>query len=155
MQSRAPRAVRELLVSALPQLEDRLLVETLRRQWGRLVGAEAARRSQPYALVNGCLHVRVDNSPWLAELTLLAPELTARLAAEFEAVRSLRLSLGAPPVEEPRSAPPPAARGAYLTERDRRALDAAVAAIADPALAASARRLLGRAWPPSSRGNQR
>jgi predicted nucleic acid-binding Zn ribbon protein len=155
MQSRAPRVVRELLVSALPQLEDRLLVETLRRRWGRLVGPEAARRSQPQTLLNGCLHVRVDNSPWLAELTLLAPDLTARLAAEFPAVRSLRFSLGVAPAEAPLPASRPAARPAHLSEDDRRAIDAAAAAIADPVLAASARRLLARAWPPPSRGNPR
>jgi hypothetical protein len=155
MESRAPRIVRELLVSALPQLEDRLLVESLRRRWRRLVGVEAARRSQPQALVNGCLHVRVDNSPWLSELTLLAPDLTTRLAAECPAIRSLRFSLGVAPADEPPPAAPPAARPALLTDVDRRAIDAAAAAISDPALAASARRLLARAWPPSSRGNER
>ena len=155
MKSGPPRAVGELLVRALPQLEDRLLVERLRRSWAALVGPDAARRSQPQALVNGCLHVVVDNSPWLSELTLLAPDLRARFGAEFPAVRSLRFSLGVPPAEERSSAARPTPRAVRLTDDDRRAIDAAAAAISDPALAATARRLLARAWPPSARGIER
>ena len=155
MKSGPPRAVGELLVSALPQLEDRLLVERLRRSWTALVGPEAARRSRPLALVNGCLHVVVDNSPWLSELTLLAPDLGPRLGAAFPPVNSLRFSLGVAPAEEGTPAAPPAPRAARLTDDDRRAIDAAAAAISDPALAATARRLLARAWPPSARGIER
>lgn len=155
MKSAPPRAVGELLVAALPQLEDRLLVERLRRSWASLVGPEAARRSRPQALVNGCLHVVVDNSPWLSELTLLSPDLTARLGARHAAVRSLRFSLGAPPAEERPPAAPPAPVAGKLSDDDRRAIDAAAAAISDPALAASARRLLARAWPPPPRGVER
>jgi hypothetical protein len=144
-----------LLVHALPELEDRLLVERLRRSWKALVGPDAARRSHPQALVNGCLHVVVDNSPWLSELTLLAPDLTARLAAQCAAIRSLRFSLGVPPAEERPPAARPAPRPARLTDDDRRAIDAAAAAISDPALAVTARRLLARAWPPPARGDER
>jgi hypothetical protein len=149
-----PRAVGELLVSAVPQLEDRLQVERLRRSWGALVGPDAARRSRPQALVNGCLHVVVDNSPWLSELTLLAPDLTARLAARYPAIRSLRFSLGGAAAEERPPAARPAPPAPRLDEDDRRAIDAAAAAIPDPALAATARRLLVRAWPPSARGTE-
>ncbi len=143
-------------MNAMPQLEDRLLVQRLRRAWVALVGADMARRAQPQALVNGCLQIVVDNSPWLHELTLRAPDLAARLGAEYPAVRSIRFSLGAPPVEEPTPAARPAARPPRLTDDDRRAIDAAAAAISDPALAAGARRLLARAWPPApARGNER
>jgi len=90
MNRREPRAVGELLVTALPQLEDRLLVQRLRRTWASLVGAEMARRAQPQALVKGCLQIVVDNSPWLHELTLRAPDLAGRLGAEYPAVRSGR-----------------------------------------------------------------
>jgi hypothetical protein len=155
MKSGRPRAVGELLVSALPQLEDRLLVERLGRRWTSLVGAAAARRCRPQRLVNGCLHVVVDNSPWLSELTLLAPDLTARVGAEVPAVRSLRFSLGVAPAEEGTPAAPPAPRAARLTDDDRRAIDAAAAAISDPALAATARRLLARGWSLPARRNER
>jgi len=154
MKSVPPRAVGELLVSALPQLEDRLLVVRLQRAWPRLVGADAARRCRPQMLVNGCLHVLVDNSPWLSELTLLAPNVTARLGAEFPAIRSLRFSLGVAPAEERPAAARPSPRAARLTDDDRRAIDAAAAAISDPALAAGARRLLARGWPSPARGNE-
>ena len=155
MNRSAPRLVGELLLNAVPQLEDRLLVERLRRTWGALVGSEVARRARPQALTSGCLHVVVDNSPWLHELTLRAAELTARLHAEVPAIHSLRFSLGQAPVED---APPPARpapRGSRLTEDDTRAIDAAAAAISDPALAHSARRLLARAWGAQPRGQER
>jgi hypothetical protein len=156
MKSGTPRIVGDLLVSAVPQLQDRLLVQRLRRAWSTLVGVDVARRSRPEALVNGCLHVVVDNSPWLHELTLRAPDLGARLGAEFPAVRSVRFALGAPPAEEPPPAARLAPRPARLSDDDRRAIDAAAAAISDPDVAAGARRLLARAWPPPpARGNER
>jgi len=140
-------------VSAMPQLQDRLLVQKLRAEWPALVGHEVARRTQPQALANGCLQVTVDNSPWLHEMTLRAPDVAARVGAQFPAVRSIRFSLGLPPAEEP----PPAARPAPVTlvDDDRRAIDAAAAAISDRDLAASARRLLTRAWSVPARGNER
>jgi hypothetical protein len=156
MRGGTPRVVGELLVSAVPQLEDRLLVQRLRRAWVDLVGPDVARRTQPQALVNGCLHIVVDNSPWLHEMTLRAPDLTARLGARFPSVRSVRLALGAPPAEEPPPAARPAPRPSGLSDEDRRAIDAAAAAIPDPDVAASARRLLARAAAPrSARGIER
>jgi hypothetical protein len=156
MKSGPPRAVGDLLVGALPQLEDRLRVLRMRRTWSALVGADVARRAQPQALVNGCLSIVVDNSPWLHELTLRAPDLTARLRAEFPAVQTLRFTLGAAAAEEAAAEARPAARRPRLTDDDTRAIDAAAAAISDPTLAASARRLLTRAWPPPPvRGTER
>jgi Dna[CI] antecedent, DciA len=155
MKGGTPRVVGELLVSAVPQLEERLLVQRLRRAWPALVGADVARRAVPQGLVNGCLQIVVDNSPWLQEMTLRAPELAARLGAEFPAVRSVRFALGATPAEEPPPVARPAPRPTRLTDADRRAIDAAAAAISDPDVAAGARRLLARAWPPPARGNER
>jgi hypothetical protein len=142
----APRPVADVLVSALPQLSDRLLEARLRRSWVALVGPDTARRSQPQSLVSGCLTVVVDNSPWLHELTLRAAELTARLHAEYPAVQSLRLTLGRLDREAPERAEREAAPSVELSETDDREIDAAAAAIADPALASAARRLLSRAW---------
>jgi hypothetical protein len=147
MKGGTPRVVGELLVSAVPQLESRLLVQRLCRAWTTLVGADVARRTQPQSLVNGCLLIVVDNSPWLHEMTLRAPELAARLGAEFPGVRSVRFALGVPPAEESPPAARPAPRRSRLTADDRRAIDAAAAAISDPDVAAGARRLLARAWP--------
>src|SRR5207244_3027038 len=110
----APRAVADLLVTAVPELRERLAEHHVRRVWSTLVGADVARRAKPQALVEGCLTVIVDNSPWLHELTLRADELTARLRARFPAVRALRFTLGtleeagpsAAPRRRPRSSAP-------------------------------------------------
>src|SRR3989442_10264334 len=110
----APRAVADLLVTAVPELRERLAEHHVRRVWSTLLGADVARRAKPLALVDGCLTVVVDNSPWLHELTLRADQLTARLRARFPAVRALPFTLGpleeagppAPPRTRPRSSPP-------------------------------------------------
>src|SRR3989442_11472127 len=136
----APRAVADLLVTAVPELRDRLAEHHVRRAWTALVGTDVARRAQPKGLVDGCLTVVVDNSPWLHELTLRVEELTARLHERFPAVRALRFTLGSlEPAAPP--APPPHARSATpLPAADRHAIAAATSVIPDPTLAAVARR---------------
>lgn len=125
----------------MPQLEERLAAERIRRAWPEVVGAAAGRRSVPQALVNGALVVHVDNSPWLQELTLRADELAARLARRFPGVRSIRFALGAsqtaPAPEAARRRPP-----RPLAPEEARAIEAAVAVIHDAELSAAARRLL-------------
>jgi hypothetical protein len=157
MKHGTPRAIADVLVSAVPQLSDRLPEYHIRRAWAQLVGADMARRTRPQSLTNGCLHVVVDNSPWLHELTLRAAELTARLSADRPAVRSLRFTLGTLETE-PRSRPERRERRATaLTDDDRRDIDEAASAISDPALADVARRLLttARRFPPGARGPAR
>jgi hypothetical protein len=157
MKSAAPRVVADVLLSAVPQLSDRLPEYHIRKTWAALVGPEMARRTRPQALVNGCLHVVADNSPWLHELTLRASELTARLGAQAPAVRSLRFTLGTLEAE-PRSRPERRERRATaLTDDDRRDIDEAASAISDPALADVARRLLttARRFPVGARGTAR
>jgi len=106
------------------------------------VGVDIARRTQPLSLANGCLHVVVDNSPWLHELTLRAAELTERLRAQFDVVRSLRFTLGTLPAEPSPPAERRERRAKTLDDDDRRDIEAAASAISDPALADVARRLL-------------
>ena len=144
----------DVLVSAVPQLSERLPEYHIRRAWVALVGPEMARRTRPQSLSNGCLHVVVDNSPWLHELTLRTTELTERLAAQAPAVRSLRFTLGTLETD-PRSRPDPRERRpTVLTDADRRDIDEAASAISDPALADVARRLLttARRFPAGARG---
>lgn len=144
---RTPRAVGDLLANAVPHLGDRLVEFRIRRAWSALVGAEAARRTQPLALANGCLSVRVDNSPWLHELTLRAEELTRRVRERFPEVGTLRFEVGAlesrasPAAERSPRVPAPPLDGAA-----RAAIDDATSMIRDPALAGAARRLLTKAW---------
>ena len=118
----------------------------MRGAWHALVGPDAARRSRPLRLTDGCLHVVVDNSPWLQELTLRSRELTTRIAAQFGAVHALRFTLGrmddgtAPSASTSKSRP-----SRPLTADDWHEIDAAVAPIRDPEANAAARRLLGAA----------
>jgi len=145
MDMRPPRVVADLILSAVPELRDRLLEHRVRRAWSDVVGTDAARRAQPRSFAEGCLTVAVDNSPWLHELTLRSEELTRRLNARFDAVRSLRFVAGRiePPSMVRADAEPPAPLDAGV----RREIDQAASAISDPALAAAARRLLTKAWP--------
>ena len=146
MKRQGPRAVGDLLVSAVPALRDRLAEVRLRGAWNALVGPDAARRSRPHALTNGCLHVVVDNSPWLQELTLRTGELTTRIAAQFDTIRALRFTLGR--VEDRPSdaaSPPPSRSSRPLSPDDVREIDATVAPIRDPEVTDAARRLLGSA----------
>jgi len=141
MKRASPRRVGDLLTSALPQIEDRLLEFRIRRDWPSVVGREVARRARPEGFAGGTLRVVVDNSPWLHELTLRAADLTGQVGRRFPAVKSLRLTLGTLDKEAAStgSAPP---RPIPLTAADRADIDAAAAAIPDPGLADAARRLL-------------
>src|SRR5262249_58173510 len=67
---RNPVRVGSLLTQAVPALAERLLEETIRKEWALFIGPEAARHSRPVALRQSVLEVSVDNSPWLQELTL-------------------------------------------------------------------------------------
>jgi predicted nucleic acid-binding Zn ribbon protein len=141
MKMQAPRRVADLVASALPQLTGRLLEGRIRRQWLPLVGPEMARRTQPGRLENGCLTITVDNSPWMQELSLRQPDLTARLAKQVPEVRSLRFAMGtvtrevlAPRVSRPRTD--------ALGTHDLREIDEAVSSIGDSDVASAARRLL-------------
>jgi hypothetical protein len=154
MKTGTPRVVADVLISALPQLSDRLPEYHIRKAWTSLVGVDVARRTRPLSLTNGCLHVAVDNSPWLQELTLRTAELVERLSAQAPAVRSLRFTLGTLETE-PRLRPERRERRpAALTDDDRRDIDEAASAISDPALADVARRLLttARRFPAGARG---
>ena len=159
--SSSPQRLADLLTAAVPGLSERLLEVTMRREWKHVVPAALAQRSEPGELKHGILEVRVDNSPWLQELSMRSAELLAALTARYGgAVRSLRLSLGAlrppePPHGSTRPGRPAAAR---LGAEDAREVDALAAALPDAELAHALRRLLtkdrlarGRAGSPEGR----
>jgi hypothetical protein len=141
MKKLAPRRVADLVASALPQITDRLHEVRLRTRWSAIVGPEAARRTQPGRLENGCLTITVDNSPWLHELTLRHVELAARLGEHVPEVRSLRFVVGAvaaAPSAARAQRPPPA----RLTREEVQEIDTMVSVIRDEDVASAARRLL-------------
>lgn len=151
----APRAVGDLVTVAVPALRERLLEHRIRRAWPHVVGPDVARRALPHSLVDGCLSITVDNSPWLHELNLRAAELTARLHDRFAGVRSIRFVLGTLPADVGASLPP-AESPVPVSPADAGDIEAATAAIHDPDLAAAARRLMTAAWrTPRSRGAAR
>ena len=156
MKTPAPRAVGDLISSALPQITDRLVELRIRRTWASIVGREVARRARPDGLTGGTLRIIVDNSPWLHELTLRAGELTMKVRERFPEIQTLRFMLGALETESASgTAKPP--RAVPLTAADHADIDAAAAAIPDAVLAEAARRLLvtARRYPrtrPGSRG---
>ena len=139
-----PRSVGDILPDAMPQLVERLAEVRLRQHWETTVGAEVARRTNPGQLVEGCLTVVVDNSPWLHELTLRQPEVLAMIRRECSSVRTLRLTVGWLPSEE-RDRPVAPRPAAPLSAHDQHEIEEATAIIPDAALAAAARRLLTRA----------
>src|SRR4030095_290783 len=126
MDTRSPRVVADLILSAVPDLRDRLLEHRIRRAWSGVVGADAARRAQPKSFAEGCLTVAVDNSPWLHELTLRSEELTRRLNARFDAVLSLRFVPGS--IDAAPEARASVERPAPLDARTRRDIDDAASA---------------------------
>ena len=129
----------------MPQLVERLAEARVRQAWPALVGVDIARRTRPGDLVEGCLTVVVDNSPWLHELTLRQPEILRLIQGRWPAVRTLRLSVGALP-PEPRDHPTAAASSpAPLGDGDRQTLAETTAAISDSGVANAVRRLLARA----------
>ena len=120
-----------------------MLEATIRNGWADIVGPEMARRSRPGELRAGVLTVLVDNSPWLQEVTLRSSEILAGIKARHgSAVTTVRCALGSLPT--PRQAvthdgPPPADP---LSVEEEHAVDAIVAPVTDPVLAASMRRLV-------------
>src|SRR5207244_1051078 len=150
MNSRAPRAMSELIVNALPELRERLVEEGIRRSWPAVVGAEGARRSRPQRLTNGLLEVAVDNSPWLHELTLRAPDLTTRLRAQFAAITSLRFVLTPVAQDAASVSPSTERRRRALAPEEKRDIDAAARQSrpwSRPSSATPSRPSCGARWP--------
>jgi hypothetical protein len=139
----SPVRVRDVLVSAVPELHNLLLEDAIRTAWSQLIGPELGRRSRAGQLRAGVLDVIVDNSPCLLEMRLRSGELLAALQRRFPDVGSLRFTLGtvrsgsdtvAPRV---RSEPQP-----NPTPEELSRIEAMATSLPDPILASSLRRLL-------------
>ncbi len=96
--------------------------------WARSVGEKVARHAEPLRLEGDELVVAVEDAVWRQELSLLAPDLVARLNGELgrPLVRRLRLTNG---TSRPAIAPPQiGSRRRSLARLDLEAPDALAAA---------------------------
>ncbi len=64
-------------------------------QWAQIVGARVADRARPMALDRETLTVRAATSVWASELSMLAPDILARLRERGFQVKELRFTVGA------------------------------------------------------------
>ncbi len=147
--NRSPSPVRvgDVLLAALPALQERLLAERIRLGWRAAVGADLSRRSRPGELKAGTLTIMVDNSPWLQELSMRSAEVLSAVRARFgPSVTALRLSLAGPapaPERPARRATPPT--GSSRLDPDETALvESALAPVQDADLASTVRRLMSK-----------
>ncbi|HEV3345994.1 MAG TPA: DciA family protein, partial [Methylomirabilota bacterium] len=147
--TRSPSPVRvgDVLLAAVPALEERLLAERIRLGWRAAVGADLSRRSRPGELKGGTLTIMVDNSPWLQELSMRSAEVLSAIRARFgPSVTSVRLSLAGPAPAAPgpaRRATPPT--GSTRLDPDEAALvESALAPVQDADLASTLRRVVSK-----------
>jgi len=89
-------------------------------EWRAAVGPRIAERARPVALERGVLVVKVATSVWANELSMLAPELLARLRTRGFDATGLRFRVGPLDVDGPRQkkdyrkVPPPVPLGTEL-----------------------------------------
>ncbi len=65
-----------------------------RRVWERAVGSRISERAQPLKLVDEVLTVRVTNTSWANELSLLSEDIRAQLTSAGVRVKALRFVVG-------------------------------------------------------------
>ncbi|MCC6749623.1 MAG: DUF721 domain-containing protein [Deltaproteobacteria bacterium] len=118
-------------------LDHELEQHELLARWPELVGERVASRTEPGSVRDGQLTVTVSSSAWLNELSFLKTELATRINATLgrTLVKGIRLVVGkvrppAPPRQPAAVREPPAPP----TPEEARAVDEAVAPVADPVL---------------------
>ncbi|MBI2461371.1 MAG: DUF721 domain-containing protein [Candidatus Rokubacteria bacterium] len=134
-----PTRVSVLLAGLGPPLAERVRHARLAAEWATLVGPAVARHAAPLHLEDGWLHVAVDSSAWLHELSLKEEELLAVLRRVAD-LRGVRLRLAPLPAHRPEPRAP--ARRRHLLPEEQAAIEEALAPIRDPALAATVRRVM-------------
>jgi predicted nucleic acid-binding Zn ribbon protein len=89
---RAPRAAAGAVASLVDGLAPVSGLAALQRAWPEAAGAAIAAQAHPSAERDGVVTVTCSSSVWAQELTLMAPDLAARLNAALgsEFVRELR-----------------------------------------------------------------
>ena len=105
--------------------------------WPDAVGEAIARNAWPLRVArDGTLHVAVSSSAWACELTLLAEDIRARLAAAAgeAAPTKLRFVPGPIPEARPQRVPERVARGPLGSPETRAEAEQLTAEIEDPEL---------------------
>jgi hypothetical protein len=109
--------------------------------WQAVVGETVARHAMPVRVSGETLVVACSSASWSSELTLLAPTVGPRLAAQLGRELGLRFEVGELPVSpEPPSPPPRPPVAADAAERARRM----TAGVASDELRASLERAIAR-----------
>ena len=86
-------------------LEGKLREHHLHNQWDEIVGEPISSHTRPDTIRFGTLHVLVDNSAWLQQLTFLKPELMRKVESHIGKgiIKDIVLRLGrqTPPRPKP------------------------------------------------------
>jgi len=94
------RSLNEILESTLREgpLSRGLREQEVLSGWAEIVGEEIARHSEPLALRDAILWVRVDGSAWAQELSLLKPRIRERLEERLGegSIEDIRFHTGSP-----------------------------------------------------------
>ncbi len=115
---REPRTAGQAIVAALGfrGITDEIRAQRVLAEWSDLVGPKIAQRTRPDQVRERVLYVQVATSAWLAELSLLKPQLLAGLLERLGEPRlfdDLKLTLASrdrrnlEPAGAGRRAPPP------------------------------------------------
>ena len=97
MRRRAPVPLAGAVNALAQRLEPLTPLAAVQRAWREAVGDAIAAEAEPVSERGGVVTIRCRSAVWANELTLLAPDLTARLNAALgeERVTELRCTAGA------------------------------------------------------------
>jgi predicted nucleic acid-binding Zn ribbon protein len=95
---RAPETLADVLRDAVGEVAPDTLLARVQALWPEVAGQAIATEATPSSEREGTVTVDCSGAVWAQELTLLEPELVARLNARLEGiqVRSLRFKVTAP-----------------------------------------------------------
>jgi hypothetical protein len=144
-ESRRLIVVGDLVGGMLPPSRGGLDLIAIGRAWPQIVGEVVARETWPARLdADGSLLVHASSSLWVAELTLLAQSVLARLAETLGSGAPARVVFRIGPVPAI-GGPAPAPSAPPISDQVRAAAAELSASIADDELRAAAERALARA----------
>jgi hypothetical protein len=125
-------------------LQERIYEYRVFREWPDAVGEQVARHAWPARLQGKTLHIVVDSSPWMQELSLLKTDILDRLNARMgrKLLTNLRFRVGDLPET---TAPLESRLPAALSPEGAARVEAVVEEVADPDLKTTIRHTLTRA----------